>query len=105
MSTPVDSRSSALCCQVVVGLVPVLLQRLQSLFPQSDLICFAGPRMAKKRLNALMQLDVSRESMISMCTARELMQQKSIAHLLLWACPPCVRLETICHGPNTSSPT
>lgn len=33
--------------------------------------------MAKWRLNALMQLDVSKESMISMCTARELLQQKS----------------------------
>ncbi|XP_019115327.2 odorant receptor 131-2-like [Larimichthys crocea] len=30
--------------------------------------------------------------------ARELMQQKSIAHRLLWACPPCVRLETTGQG-------
>lgn len=52
-----------------------------------------------------MQLDVSIDSMTSMCTALELMQQNMMAHRLLSACPPLVRLLVTDQGPNTSSPT
>ena len=73
--------------------------------PQSDLNCLAGPLIAKKRLKALMQLDVSTESMTSMCTALELIQQNIMAHRLLSACPALVHLVVMDQGPKTSKPT
>ena len=65
--------------------------------PQSDLSCFAGPRMAKNLLSALMQLKAS--------TALVLMQVNRIAQRLLSACPPPVRRVTTDQGPKTSKPT
>ncbi len=75
------------------------------LVPQSERSCFAGPLSAKKRLRAFMQLDVSIDSMISTRTALVLIQQNMMAHRLLSACPPLVRLLMTDQGPNTSSPT
>ena len=51
--------------------------------PQSERSCLAGPRMAKNLRRALMQLEVSIDSITSMCTARVLMHVKSTAQRLL----------------------
>lgn len=75
------------------------------LVPLSDRICLAGPLIAKNLRIALMQLEVSIDSMTSMCTPLVVIHVKSIAHLLLFAAPPHVRRVTTDHGPNTSNPT
>ena len=95
-------------CTVASGwfwLIPSSLHAPMKFVPQSDISCLAGPLMAKKRLKALIQLEVSIDSMTSMWTALELIQQNIIAHRLLSACPPLVRLAVIHQGPKTSNPT
>lgn len=59
--------------------------------PQSDLCFFAGLQMAKKLLRALMYLEVSMDSMTSMCTALVLMLVNNITQL-------CVELDLFWYG-------
>lgn len=59
--------------------------------PLSDLQCLTGPCMARKRLKALMKLEVDIGSITSRWTTLVIRQAKMTAHLLLSAAPPRVR--------------
>ena len=73
--------------------------------PLSERRSFAGPRIEKNLLKALIKLDVDMASSSSMCTARVDKQVKRTAHRLLSPLPPLVRRVKTDHGPNTSKPT
>lgn len=75
------------------------LQAQTKFVPRSERICLTGPRTARKRLSALMKLDVSRDSITSIWTCED--------HRPCLVCerPPLVRREETFQGPNTSNPT
>lgn len=79
------------------------LQAPTKLVNKSERICLTGT--ARKRLSALMKLDVSRDSMTSIWTALTLIHVQITAHLLLCERPPLVWREETLLGPNTSNPT
>lgn len=70
--------------------MPSSMLAAMKLVPLSDRICLAVPLIAKNlqicRI-AFMQLQVSIDSMTSMCTPLVVIHVKSIAHLLLCAAP------------------
>ncbi len=61
------------------------LQAPTKFVPLSERMSFTGPRIARNRLKALIKLDVSNDSISSMCTALTLRQVNITAHLLLCA--------------------
>lgn len=81
------------------------LQAPLKLVPQSKRIIVTGQHIAKKCCRALMKLDVSINSISSICAARTRRHVKSTAHLLLFAAPPLVWQVEMFQGPNTSRPT
>jgi hypothetical protein len=78
---------------------------LTKFVPRSERNCITGPLMAKNRCQALMNVDVSRDSISSMWIALTVKQVKMTAQRLLHAVPPLVRRVITCHGPKTSTPT
>lgn len=72
------------------------------LTPLSDRRSFAGLRMTKNLLRALIKLSVNRASISSICTALVDIDVKSMAQLFA---APLVRCVVMDHGPNTSRPT
>ena len=67
--------------------------------PWSDLICWMGPRIAVKHLNALMKASVVMSSNCFMCTAREFMQVNITAYLF-----SSFLLSLTVNGPKQSIP-
>lgn len=81
------------------------LQAPTKLVPLSERMCLTGPLIEMKRLRALIKLDVSKDSVTSMCTALMHIQVNMTAQRLLLALPPLVCRVMTAQGPNTSRPT
>lgn len=63
------------------------LQALTKLGPRSDLMCLAGPLIARNHLRALIKLEVDTVFITSVCTALEFKHVKSTVHLVFCRTP------------------